>query len=189
MLDEVRGILAEHREGAEVLAIDVEPQESCVRNPRSPMNWIKHPIRDRVAAAARRLTPASRPLASCHPAWPDTPVLNERGIPSITYGPGSKYCYWDEEYVPIAEYLQAIKVYAATAANWFRALTMQLANIPIEIGRGATLRCKGWRQEGILRMLENTLANGEKPAGADRLWRLGPRRRGTGTAFTPSSRR
>jgi urocanate hydratase len=40
---------------------------------------------------------------------------------------------------------------------------MQLANIPIEIGRGPTLRCKGWRQEGILRMLENTLANGEKP--------------------------
>ena len=40
---------------------------------------------------------------------------------------------------------------------------MQLANIPIEIGRGPNLRCKGWRQEGILRMLENTLANGEKP--------------------------
>ena len=48
-------------------------------------------------------------------------MLNERGIPSVTYGPGSKYCYWDEEYVPIDEYLQAIKVYAATAANWFRA--------------------------------------------------------------------
>jgi urocanate hydratase len=40
---------------------------------------------------------------------------------------------------------------------------MQLANFPIEVGRGAKLRCKGWRQEGILRMLENTLSNGEKP--------------------------
>lgn len=40
---------------------------------------------------------------------------------------------------------------------------MQLANFPIEIGRGDKLRCKGWRQEGILRMLENTLSNGEKP--------------------------
>src|SRR5215218_8599144 len=40
---------------------------------------------------------------------------------------------------------------------------MQIVNLPIEIGRGETLRCKGWRQEGILRMLENTLANGEKP--------------------------
>ena len=84
------------------------------------MNWIKHPVRDRVAAAHEAYS-GKPPLASCHPAWPDTPVLNERGIPSITYGPGSKYCYWDEEYVPIAEYLQAIKVYAATAANWFRA--------------------------------------------------------------------
>lgn len=28
---------------------------------------------------------------------------------------------------------------------------------------GAQLRCKGWRQEGILRMLENTLANAESP--------------------------
>jgi urocanate hydratase len=29
---------------------------------------------------------------------------------------------------------------------------------------GSTLRCRGWRQEGLLRMLENTIANGERPA-------------------------
>jgi urocanate hydratase len=40
---------------------------------------------------------------------------------------------------------------------------MRLANTPIEIGRGPQLRCRGWRQEGLLRMLENTLANGERP--------------------------
>ncbi len=40
---------------------------------------------------------------------------------------------------------------------------MQIANIPVEIGKGDTLRCQGWRQEGILRMLENTVHNGEKP--------------------------
>lgn len=28
---------------------------------------------------------------------------------------------------------------------------------------GIELRCKGWRQEGLLRMLENTIANGERP--------------------------
>ena len=28
---------------------------------------------------------------------------------------------------------------------------------------GLEIRCKGWRQEGILRMLENTIANGENP--------------------------
>jgi len=37
-------------------------------------------------------------------------------------------------------------------------------NLPsFEIGRGLDLRCQGWRQEGMLRMLENTLANGEHP--------------------------
>lgn len=33
----------------------------------------------------------------------------------------------------------------------------------IGIGAGTDLRCRGWRQEGILRMLENTLANGQSP--------------------------
>src|ERR1051325_2317982 len=38
------------------------------------------------------------------------------------------------------------------------------SNTPrFDIGRGSELRCKGWRQEGLLRMLENTLANGERP--------------------------
>jgi urocanate hydratase len=41
---------------------------------------------------------------------------------------------------------------------------MRASNLPpFEIGRGPTLRCRGWRQEGLLRMLENTLANGERP--------------------------
>lgn len=40
---------------------------------------------------------------------------------------------------------------------------VDLANEPIELGRGPVLRCQGWRQEGLLRMLENTLTNGEKP--------------------------
>lgn len=118
VLAEVRGIVAGIARGQKWTA-RVEPQESVVKNPRSPMNWIVHPIRDRVSAEHAAFT-GKPAVASCHPAWPDTPVLNERGIPSITYGPGSKYCYWDEEYVSIAEYLTAIKVYAATAAKWFR---------------------------------------------------------------------
>lgn len=40
---------------------------------------------------------------------------------------------------------------------------MSIANTPVKPARGLDLRCKGWRQEGILRMLENTVANGEKP--------------------------
>jgi len=33
----------------------------------------------------------------------------------------------------------------------------------IKAARGYELRCRGWRQEGILRMLENNLENAEKP--------------------------
>ena len=42
-------------------------------------------------------------------------------------------------------------------------------NIPVrrgkevKAGRGATLRCKGWRQEAILRLLENNIENAEDP--------------------------
>ena len=33
----------------------------------------------------------------------------------------------------------------------------------VKVIRGTHLRCKGWKQEGILRMLENNLENAEKP--------------------------
>ena len=33
----------------------------------------------------------------------------------------------------------------------------------VRAARGSELRCKGWRQEAILRMLENNLENAEKP--------------------------
>src|SRR5579859_1825188 len=33
----------------------------------------------------------------------------------------------------------------------------------VSAGRGSTLRCKGWRQEAILRLLENNLENAEAP--------------------------
>src|SRR6516162_3562686 len=36
--------------------------------------------------------------------------------------------------------------------------------VPIKAARGCVLRCRGWRQEGLLRMLENVLEIGERPA-------------------------
>ncbi len=42
-------------------------------------------------------------------------------------------------------------------------------SIPVRRGkdvkaeRGTTLRCRGWRQEAILRLLENNLENAEAP--------------------------
>jgi urocanate hydratase len=34
---------------------------------------------------------------------------------------------------------------------------------PVSAQRGSTLRCRGWRQEGLLRLLENVLEVGERP--------------------------
>ena len=118
ILADVRRVIDECARRDPKFRATVEPQDTCVRNPRSPMDWIEHPINDALAGAHNAFGGAPAKLA-CHPAWPDTPIFNERGIPAVTYGPGSKHCYWDEEYVRIDEYLQAIKVYAATAANWF----------------------------------------------------------------------
>jgi urocanate hydratase len=35
---------------------------------------------------------------------------------------------------------------------------------PVRAAHGTELRCRGWRQEGLLRMLENTVQNGERPS-------------------------
>lgn len=43
------------------------------------------------------------------------------------------------------------------------AATIEVSPLEFKAARGKELRCKGWRQEGILRMLENTLENAEKP--------------------------
>jgi len=118
VLQETREILARLHGQDPGFQATVEPEETCVRNPRSAMDWVRHPIADAVGQAHARFGGRAAALA-CHPAWPDTPVMVEAGIPSITYGPGSKFCYWDEEFVPIEEYLQAVRVYATTAATWF----------------------------------------------------------------------
>ena len=34
----------------------------------------------------------------------------------------------------------------------------------VKVQGGSDLRCKGWKQEAILRMMENNMANGERPA-------------------------
>ncbi|MGQ0663142.1 MAG: M20 family metallopeptidase [Pseudomonadota bacterium] len=117
VLAEVRDVLARLGRRDPKFRATVEPEETCIRNPRSPMAWVAHPIRDALAAAHRAFA-GTVPRLSCHPAWPDTPVMNEHGIPSVTFGPGSKVCYWDDEYVSLDEYLQAIRVYAATAVDW-----------------------------------------------------------------------
>jgi acetylornithine deacetylase/succinyl-diaminopimelate desuccinylase-like protein len=95
----------------------IEPEETCVRNPRSSLRLPDgHPLVQEVAAA--HAAAAGRPAELVfHPAWPDTPIFNELGIPAVTYGPGSMDCYWDDESVPVADYLTAVTTYVLAAAG------------------------------------------------------------------------
>lgn len=97
--------------------VEIEPEATCVRNPRSSLELgHDHPLAATVAGAHREAT-GTEPVFGFHPAWPDTPAFNELGIPAITYGPGSMECYWDDESVELEEYLNAIRTYCVTAVR------------------------------------------------------------------------
>jgi acetylornithine deacetylase/succinyl-diaminopimelate desuccinylase-like protein len=97
--------------------VDVEPEETCIRNPRSAFRVEDdHPLVG-VLVAAHTAATGAEPSLGFHPAWPDTPIFVEAGIPAITYGPGSMECYWDDESVALDEYLTAIKTYGFAAAR------------------------------------------------------------------------
>jgi acetylornithine deacetylase/succinyl-diaminopimelate desuccinylase-like protein len=97
--------------------ITVEPEDTCVRNPRSSLRLRDdHPLVRELAAAHEAVTGEPGRL-STHPAWPDTPIFNEMGVPAVTYGPGSMECYWDDESVALDEYVTAVKTYCAAAVS------------------------------------------------------------------------
>ena len=74
-----------------------------------------HPLARWLSATHTAATgrPAERGF---HPAWPDTPIINEAGIPAVTYGPGSMECYWDDESVAVADYQAAVRTYCLAAS-------------------------------------------------------------------------
>src|SRR5262245_2511326 len=43
-------------------------------------------------------------------------------------------------------------------------MTTHAPSRTVRAARGTDLRCRSWRQEGLLRMLENTVENGERPS-------------------------
>lgn len=95
----------------------VEPEATCLRNPRSSLRLPDdHPLVRWLCEAHSNATgqPARRGF---HPAWPDTPILNEAGIPAVTYGPGSMECYWDDESVSVQDYLGAVRTYCLAAVQ------------------------------------------------------------------------
>ena len=76
-----------------------------------------HPL-VRVGSPELHATAADRTAElGFHPAWPDTPILNEAGIPAVTYGPGSMDCYWDGGSVLVDDYLTAVRTYCLAAAG------------------------------------------------------------------------
>lgn len=99
------------------LPTSVEPEETCIRNPRSSLSLPDdHPLARWLSDVHASATGEPARLGF-HPAWPDTPILNEAGIPAVTYGPGSMECYWDDEWVTVEDYLGAIRTYCLAAVR------------------------------------------------------------------------
>jgi acetylornithine deacetylase/succinyl-diaminopimelate desuccinylase-like protein len=117
VLRDVRAAVAAAVPDEPDLPTSVEPEHTCVRNPRSSLRLAgDHPLAQWMSEV--HATATGRPATpGFHPAWPDTPILNEAGIPALTYGPGSMECYWDDEFVAIEDYLAAVRSYCLAAAR------------------------------------------------------------------------
>jgi acetylornithine deacetylase/succinyl-diaminopimelate desuccinylase family protein len=115
VLRDVRRAVSEALGEDPELPTSIEPEPTCVRNPRSSLRVPDdHPLVRELQAAHELVTGSPAPL-STHPAWPDTPIFNEMGVPAITYGPGAMECYWDDEWVALDDYATAIGTYCAAA--------------------------------------------------------------------------
>jgi acetylornithine deacetylase len=79
---------------------------------------LDHPICQTLAAAHQQVT--GRPATfQGFAAVDDATFLERGGIPAITFGAGNlMVCHSANEYVEIADVVQACKVYAATAMSW-----------------------------------------------------------------------
>jgi acetylornithine deacetylase/succinyl-diaminopimelate desuccinylase-like protein len=117
VLRDVRATVAATLGDDPELPTSVEPEATCVRNPRSSLRLgDDHPLARWLCEAHRSATGSSARIGF-HPAWPDTPILNEAGIPAVTYGPGSMECYWDDESVSVQDYLGAVRTYCLAAVR------------------------------------------------------------------------
>ncbi|MBT2207871.1 M20 family metallopeptidase [Actinomadura sp. NEAU-AAG7] len=95
--------------------VEVSLEATCVKNPRSSLRVPDGEGLLADVAAAHRASTGRDAAHGFHQAWPDTPIFWEAGIRAVTYGPGSMDCYWDDESVPVEDYLAAVRTYALAA--------------------------------------------------------------------------
>ncbi|MGH2599067.1 MAG: M20 family metallopeptidase, partial [Dehalococcoidia bacterium] len=110
-----RMIGALRRDHPEIDAV-VEFSPYWLSGPRYPaMTPPGEPI---VAAVQMARTAAGLPRAEpvTLPVWADMCVLDRAGIPTVNIGPGGPPYNWADESVAVAEYLAAVRTYAATIA-------------------------------------------------------------------------
>jgi acetylornithine deacetylase/succinyl-diaminopimelate desuccinylase-like protein len=117
VLRDVRAAVAAAIPDTAELPTTVKPEATCLRNPRSSLRLPDdHPLARWLSEVHETATGRPAQLGF-HPAWPDTPIINEAGIPAITYGPGSMECYWDDESVAVDDYLAAVQTYCLAAVQ------------------------------------------------------------------------
>ncbi|MDF5757721.1 M20/M25/M40 family metallo-hydrolase [Spongiactinospora sp. TRM90649] len=121
VLRDIRGAVARALDDLDEFPADVALEATCLKNPRSSLRISGDETIIQTLGSAHRTVTGHTPGLDTHKAWPDTPIFWEAGIRAATYGPGSMDCYWDDEFVPVADYLTAVKTYAVAALGLTRA--------------------------------------------------------------------
>jgi succinyl-diaminopimelate desuccinylase len=113
--DEVRAEVMRRLHAAGVHGVRVEPiaHQSCPASIISPTDALLQSLRDN----AREITGRAPELALC-PGATDGRFWRTRGVPTVIYGPTSHGMAEPDEHIDIDDYLQTIKVHAATAVDY-----------------------------------------------------------------------
>jgi acetylornithine deacetylase/succinyl-diaminopimelate desuccinylase family protein len=89
--------------------------EAWLKGPRySTEIAANHPLVEVMKRAVAEATDKPAEIMG-FPAWTDTAVFNDAGIPSISCGPGGPPFVWAGEYVRLEEFLAAIRAYSLAA--------------------------------------------------------------------------
>src|SRR5438874_11649715 len=90
---------------------------------------------------------------------PDLAVLSQ--IRDVTGGNRGRAVLDDRLLSRIGDNIAAAQDHALSVS--LKSRPMEMRRRSFQVTTGNALRCKGWRQEGLLRLLENVLAVGEDP--------------------------